>query len=53
MRESSTFNNLLMLSEWMIEKPEDFHENWFVVPCPKGRRLLVVASQVGYVDIFR
>lgn len=38
------YNNTLMLSEWMVEKPGDFHENWFVVPCPKGVRMLVIAN---------
>ncbi|XP_050348152.1 snurportin-1 isoform X2 [Nymphalis io] len=39
-----TYSNVLMLSEWMIEKPRDFSTNWYVVPCPKGMRLLVVAN---------
>ncbi|XP_039761413.1 snurportin-1 [Pararge aegeria] len=38
------YSNVLMLSEWMIEKPSDFEKNWFVVPCPKGVRLLVIAN---------
>ncbi|KAG6452354.1 snurportin-1 [Manduca sexta] len=40
-----TYKNVLMFSEWMIEKPEDFNDNWYVVPCPKGVRMLVVASK--------
>ncbi|XP_023951172.2 snurportin-1, partial [Bicyclus anynana] len=39
-----TYSNVLMLSEWMIEKPSDFEKNWFVVPCPKGVRVLVIAN---------
>ncbi|XP_034832404.1 snurportin-1 [Maniola hyperantus] len=39
-----TYSNVLMLSEWMIEKPSDFAQNWYVVPCPKGVRVLVVAN---------
>ncbi|GBP00568.1 Snurportin-1 [Eumeta japonica] len=42
---SHSYRNVLMLSEWLIEKPEDFHENWYVVPCPKGTRMLVVANR--------
>ncbi|KAG7310899.1 hypothetical protein JYU34_003731 [Plutella xylostella] len=42
---SSRYKNVLMMSEWMVEKPQDFNENWLVVPCPKGVRLLVVASR--------
>lgn len=42
----ATYNNVLMLSEWIIEKPADFHENWYVAPCPKGVRMLLVAYGV-------
>ncbi|CAB3239863.1 unnamed protein product [Arctia plantaginis] len=42
-KSSTTYKNVLMMSEWMIEKPEDFNENWFVIPCPKGMRTLLVA----------
>lgn len=41
----STYKNVLMMSEWMIEKPEYFEEDWYVVPCPKGTRSLAVAAQ--------
>ncbi|XP_026758903.1 snurportin-1 [Galleria mellonella] len=44
-RAPPTYSNVLMLSEWIIEKPDDFNENWYVTPCPKGTRLLVVAHQ--------
>lgn len=37
-----------MLSEWMIEKPEDFEANWLMVPCPVGKRSLIIASKVIY-----
>lgn len=40
-----------MLSEWMIEKPSDFSQNWYVVPCPKGVRLLVVANHVSFYNV--
>ncbi|XP_045458838.1 snurportin-1 [Melitaea cinxia] len=39
-----SYNNVLMLSEWMVEKPSDFNKNWYVVPCPVGQRLLVIAN---------
>ena len=38
----------LMLSEWMVDKPEDLVENWVMVPCPVGKRSLVVAANVGF-----
>ena len=37
----------LMFSEWMVELPEDFEEEWVMVPCPVGKRNLVVASGVS------
>lgn len=36
------FKNILQKSEWMMEKPDDF-ENWYLLPCPKGKRCLLVA----------
>ncbi|KAJ2947789.1 hypothetical protein O0L34_g9571 [Tuta absoluta] len=44
-RASLTYSNVLMLSEWIIEKPADFNDMWCVVPCPRGVRMLVVAHQ--------
>ena len=35
-----------MLSEWMLDVPEDFVKEWTMVPCPVGRRNLIVASKV-------
>lgn len=37
------YRNVLQLSEWMHERPDDL-ENWFVMPCPKGIRCLLVAE---------
>ncbi|XP_063718687.1 snurportin-1-like isoform X2 [Symsagittifera roscoffensis] len=37
----------LMLSEWLVDVPEDFEASCYVVPCPVGKRNLVTASQ-GY-----
>ncbi|PSN35563.1 hypothetical protein C0J52_12502 [Blattella germanica] len=37
------YRNRLMLSEWLEHVPEDLADNWFIVPCPIGRRSLVVA----------
>ncbi|KAJ0182605.1 hypothetical protein K1T71_001974 [Dendrolimus kikuchii] len=39
-----SYSNVLMMSEWLIEKPEDLKEEWLITPCPKGVRMLVVAS---------
>lgn len=34
--------NTLMLSEWLREVPDDL-EKWYLKPCPKGTRVLVIA----------
>lgn len=39
------YRNQLMLSEWMLEVPESFAANYLMVPCPVGRRNLVVTSR--------
>lgn len=41
------YKNQLMLSEWMVDPPSDLSENWTMVLCPAGKRLLVVAHK-GY-----
>ncbi|UXI15442.1 E3 ubiquitin-protein ligase Nedd-4 [Sarcoptes scabiei] len=33
-----------MLSEWLVDVPEDFFRNWFMMCCPKGRRTMIIAS---------
>ncbi|XP_032668955.1 snurportin-1 [Odontomachus brunneus] len=38
-------NLRVMLSEWMLDIPEKFTEEWFMIPCPVGRRILLVASE--------
>jgi len=43
----------LMLSEWMVEVPENFEEDWLMVACPWGKRCLVVTAYVsGYYLLF-
>ncbi|KAL5004249.1 hypothetical protein ScPMuIL_017705 [Solemya velum] len=39
------YKNQLMLSEWLVEVPSDFAEEWLMVICPWGKRCLVVASK--------
>lgn len=39
------YKNRLMLSEWLVDVPEDFAENWITVPCPVAKRCLVVSSK--------
>ncbi|XP_034243805.1 snurportin-1 [Thrips palmi] len=40
-----TFRHELMLSEWLVDVPTDLEENWLLKPCPKGQRMMVVATQ--------
>lgn len=35
-----------MYSEWLVEVPDDFMENYLTVVCPVGKRCLVIASRV-------
>lgn len=34
-----------MLSEWLVDKPEDFESHWLAVVVPVGRRCLIVAAR--------
>ena len=55
------YKDQLMLSEWLVDVPKDFHLEWLMLVCPIGKRNLVVAaggrtssySKSGYcVDTF-
>lgn len=37
--------NRMMLSEWMSDVPQDFSENWIMVPCPIGKRTRIVSRK--------
>merc|ERR1719234_360065 len=43
-RLRKTYKNQLMLSEWLVEVPEDLETNWLLLLCPEGRRNFVVAE---------
>lgn len=34
-----------MLSEWLVDVPKDFEDNWFMFVCPIGRRSLIVSAK--------
>lgn len=42
-----------MLSEWLVDVPEDLASEWTAVVCPQGRRCLVVASYVSSSTVVR
>ncbi|KAI4498930.1 hypothetical protein M0802_006105 [Mischocyttarus mexicanus] len=39
------YANQFMLSEWMFETPKDILEKWIMVPCPEGKRTLLIAHK--------
>lgn len=41
----------LMLSEWLVDVPEDFYTNWFMLCCPVGKRALVISGN-GRTKVF-
>ncbi|MCP9261500.1 Snurportin-1 [Dirofilaria immitis] len=43
-RNCNRYANELMLSEWLVDIPESLSKDWICLPCPVGRRCLVVAS---------
>lgn len=45
------YRNILMLSEWLVEIPEDFTSEWFVSVCPIARRCSMIASN-GKTRVF-
>ena len=42
----------IMLSEWLLETPVNFETDWVMVPCPVGRRNLVIAARVSFLIQF-
>ncbi|XP_076822116.1 snurportin-1-like [Clavelina lepadiformis] len=44
-RPPKRYKNQLMLSEWLVEVPDDFEDKWLMVVCPVGKRNLVVAAK--------
>uniref|UniRef100_A0A914RRB7 Snurportin-1 n=1 Tax=Parascaris equorum TaxID=6256 RepID=A0A914RRB7_PAREQ len=43
-RRRNRYADELMLSEWLVDIPETLSSDWICVPCPVGKRALVVAS---------
>lgn len=39
--------NKTMLSEWLIDVPDDLDVNWFIKICPLGHRCIVIAQKVN------
>uniref|UniRef100_A0A158Q7J7 Nucleolar protein 6 n=1 Tax=Elaeophora elaphi TaxID=1147741 RepID=A0A158Q7J7_9BILA len=43
-RNHNRYADELMLSEWLVDIPESLSKDWICIPCPVGKRCLVVAS---------
>lgn len=41
--KSSNQHFMLQLSEWLLEMPDDLSK-WYIRPCPKGQRCLIIAT---------
>ncbi|KAI6180848.1 S-methyl-5'-thioadenosine phosphorylase [Aphelenchoides besseyi] len=41
----------IMYSEWLLERPENFEEQWLMVPAPKGKRGLLIFNK-NYAEIY-
>lgn len=50
-RLRKTYKNQLMLSEWLVEVPEELEKNWLLLLCPEGRRNFVIAAN-GTTKVF-
>lgn len=46
-KNNNNFYKRVMLSEWLVEKPSGFEENWVVKLCPVGKRCLIIANNVS------
>ena len=45
LRVRKSYKKQLMLSEWLVEVPEDLFTAWQMVPVPEGKRALIVSGQ--------
>uniref|UniRef100_A0A914PBT9 Snurportin-1 n=1 Tax=Panagrolaimus davidi TaxID=227884 RepID=A0A914PBT9_9BILA len=43
------YKDQLMLSEWLIDIPNELHGSWTMVASPKGKRCLVVAKDQTWI----
>lgn len=44
-KTKAPYRNQLMLSEWLVDLPSDFQENWYMVVCPIAKRCLVLSAK--------
>ncbi|KAH7726370.1 nucleolar RNA-associated protein alpha [Aphelenchoides avenae] len=46
-QRKGAYADCLMFSEWLVDIPGTLSTDWVMMPCPEGRRCLVVATKVG------
>uniref|UniRef100_A0A5S6QD27 Snurportin-1 n=1 Tax=Trichuris muris TaxID=70415 RepID=A0A5S6QD27_TRIMR len=39
------FRDKLTMGEWLVDIPSDFSSQWLFMPCPEGKRCLIVVEQ--------
>lgn len=44
-RRPKKYRNFLMMSEWLVDVPEDFAASYLSVLCPVGKRTLIVSAR--------
>lgn len=51
-KEKHSFTGYLMFSEWLVDIPQllAFSTEWMMLPCPIGKRSLLVAHNVIFKD---
>lgn len=45
--KTNSYADYLMFSEWLVDIPCELSTEWLMVPCPLGKRCLVVSENVG------
>ncbi|XP_075217710.1 snurportin-1 isoform X2 [Lycorma delicatula] len=43
-KKNRLYKNMIMFSEWLIDIPSNFTDNWIMVPCPDGKRSIIVSE---------
>lgn len=46
-KRNEKYADVLMLSEWLVDIPTNLSSEWIMVPCPVGKRCLIVAKHVN------
>ncbi|XP_075217711.1 snurportin-1 isoform X3 [Lycorma delicatula] len=47
-KKNRLYKNMIMFSEWLIDIPSNFTDNWIMVPCPDGKRSIIVSEMADF-----